>query len=224
MQFDKDKSGFIERSELQVAVNEYRKADGSRGSPRIPATSLFHGFQPSPAPFCPPFAPSPACPRPCAKLSAASPTAANAQAIMMGGDQDKDGVITFDEFVEAAQYSTNRSGDSTSEFNGFIGLVARAYVRPSDSESIEYLKSYKFWPPPVFMVIITIVQISLYAYYAAIDCTAKGLPVSYECPPTFRTALAFRPGCREQVWRFFTYMLVHSGIYHIVFNLAIQVC
>lgn len=34
--------------------------------------------------------------------------------------------------------------------------------------------------------------------------------------------LCFQPDKRQQVWRFVTYMFVHGGIHHILFNLSIQ--
>ena len=35
--------------------------------------------------------------------------------------------------------------------------------------------------------------------------------------------LIFNPKKKEEIWRFLTYMFVHSGYFHIVFNVLIQV-
>ena len=35
--------------------------------------------------------------------------------------------------------------------------------------------------------------------------------------------LIFNPQKKEEIWRFLTYMFVHSGYFHIVFNVLIQV-
>ena len=35
--------------------------------------------------------------------------------------------------------------------------------------------------------------------------------------------LIFNPLKKEEIWRFLTYMFVHSGYFHIVFNVLIQV-
>ena len=35
--------------------------------------------------------------------------------------------------------------------------------------------------------------------------------------------LIFNPNKKEEVWRYLTYMFVHSGYFHITFNVLIQV-
>ena len=35
--------------------------------------------------------------------------------------------------------------------------------------------------------------------------------------------LIFNPNKKKEVWRFLTYMFVHSGYFHITFNLLVQV-
>ena len=36
--------------------------------------------------------------------------------------------------------------------------------------------------------------------------------------------MIFNPTKKKEVWRFLTYMFVHSGYFHITFNVLIQVC
>ena len=74
-------------------------------------------------------------------------------------DEDGDGRVTFQEFVNAVVYRTNATGRSTSGFRGLVKAVALAYVKESDTKRKDYLDQYRFWPPPVFLLIITIVQI-----------------------------------------------------------------
>ena len=40
----------------------------------------------------------------------------------------------------------------------------------------------------------------------------------------FQSPLIFNPDAKKEVWRFITYMFVHSGYFHIAFNVLIQVC
>lgn len=40
---------------------------------------------------------------------------------------------------------------------------------------------------------------------------------------TFQSPLIFNPDAKKEVWRFITYMFVHSGYFHIAFNVLIQV-
>nr|CDS27776.1 stem cell tumor [Hymenolepis microstoma] len=76
-----------------------------------------------------------------------------------------------------------------------------------------YLKSFKILPPPI---------IALYIYYAVeLNKRAGAEP---ENTLTFTTGfpyfspLLFDPRRRKEVWRFFSYMLVHEGVFHIIFN------
>ena len=46
------------------------------------------------------------------------------------------------------------------------------------------------------------------------------------CPSSFaflQGPLIFNPNKKKEVWRFLTYMFVHSGYFHITFNLLVQV-
>lgn len=38
--------------------------------------------------------------------------------------------------------------------------------KKSQHESFRYLLEYDCWPPPIFMILISIVQIAIYIYYA----------------------------------------------------------
>ncbi|KAM3173294.1 hypothetical protein ACTXT7_012791 [Hymenolepis weldensis] len=85
-----------------------------------------------------------------------------------------------------------------------------------------YLKSLKILPPPIFCPLIVLIQIAVYIYYAAeLNRRAGAEP---ENALTFMTGfpyfspLFFDPRRRKEVWRFFSYMLVHQGIFHIIFN------
>eukprot|EP00043_Microstomoeca_roanoka_P028531 m.18384 g.18384 ORF g.18384 m.18384 type:complete len:366 (-) comp8475_c1_seq1:128-1225(-) len=135
-------------------------------------------------------------------------------------DENSDGTITFQEFVDAVVYKTTPSGRSTSAFRGLVRRVALAYVKKSDTKRKDYLDSYSFCPPPIFVLCITIIEIIVYAVFASREC---GTHVSLECPLSFSSELAFRPGCREEVYRFITYVFVHAGVSHILFNCLLQV-
>ena len=41
--------------------------------------------------------------------------------------------------------------------------------------------------------------------------------------PVFHCSrLIFDPDRRNEIWRYFTYMLIHSGLFHAIFNISIQ--
>eukprot|EP00049_Salpingoeca_infusionum_P016672 m.342869 g.342869 ORF g.342869 m.342869 type:complete len:388 (+) comp16127_c4_seq1:68-1231(+) len=144
-------------------------------------------------------------------------SAATAISLMSGADGDSDGEVTFDEFVQAVVFSTNTEGRSTREFGLFVRFIVKYYVKDNDEETKDYLSEYKFCPPPIFILLFTIIEVIVYAIFLQY-CIPP-----YEHPMSFSSTLAFRPACREQVWRFLTYMLVHASASHITFNCLLQV-
>lgn len=72
---------------------------------------------------------------------------------------------------------------------------------------------------PVFSVILVGTLIGIFSYYAKDDCED---PMS-DCPTFSNFALAYRMCCREQLWRWFTYSLMHSSVAHIVGNLVMLI-
>ena len=42
-------------------------------------------------------------------------------------------------------------------------------------------------------------------------------------PAYIKGPLIFNPHKKKEIWRFLTYMFVHSGYFHIVFNILVQV-
>ena len=68
---------------------------------------------------------------------------------------------------------------------------------------------------PIFTILITGILVGIFVYYAKDDCQD---PLT-ECPTFSNFALAYRVCCREQLWRWFTYSLMHANVRHIVGNL-----
>lgn len=67
-----------------------------------------------------------------------------------------------------------------------------------------YEDQYSCFPPPVGMVIISLVEIIFYCVDAA-----KGSTVAATGP--MATALIYDPKRRFEAWRYLTYMFVHIG-------------
>ena len=59
--------------------------------------------------------------------------------------------------------------------------------------------------------------------YHVILLTNQGHTVGPDGPVYLRSPLIFNPDTKKEVWRFISYMLVHSGYFHIAFNVVIQV-
>ena len=72
-------------------------------------------------------------------------------------------------------------------------------------------------PPPVFIIIISIIEIAFFIYYCVVlkEVSAIG-------PVPWQSSLIYNPCRRDQIWRFGTYIFIHAGFYHVFFNVLIQ--
>ncbi|PAV71576.1 hypothetical protein WR25_20531 [Diploscapter pachys] len=99
-------------------------------------------------------------------------------------------------------------------------FLAAASVVPKSrrTEPFAYLQQYKCCPPPLFMIIISIIQIGVYLYYV-LD-SQEGFRVDGPVPTL--SPIIFNPHHRDQLWRYLTYSLIHIGYYHLIFNVLTQ--
>lgn len=80
-----------------------------------------------------------------------------------------------------------------------------------------YIDHYNCRPPPLFLILISIVEIAVFVYYCLYmeEFSATG-------PIPFNSRLIYNPRRRQEIWRYFTYALIHAGFYHVLFNVVVQ--
>lgn len=89
-----------------------------------------------------------------------------------------------------------------------IFYAARSVLpRSRQTDSFRYLLEYNCFPPPVFMLTITVVQIAIYLYYAI--PSKEGIDPLGPAPTS--SDLILDPHKKAQIWRFLTYMFIHVG-------------
>lgn len=100
-----------------------------------------------------------------------------------------------------------------------VRYAAFAVVPRSQRRSIirKYLDEYNCMPPPLFIILISILEIAFFIYY----CNILG-SVSTSGPVPWKSVLIYNPYRRYEIWRYFTYIFIHAGVYHILSNLLIQ--
>ena len=134
--------------------------------------------------------------------------------IIASADIDGDGMISQDEFLQLA------NGRNIPGFN----RRRRRALRELLKQTVEFIVPYRYqyqnqyscFPPPFFMLIISLLQVVIFGYNSYVGGVGLNGPV-FHC-----SYLIFDPDKREQVWRYLTYMMIHSGIFHAVFNILIQ--
>ena len=92
----------------------------------------------------------------------------------------------------------------------------------------QYLKTaafaevYKWWPPPLFLLTLSLVQLAFFIIHAVHLSQEHGLEISWGEPAPRCSMLIYNPYRRWEAWRFLSYSLVHAGIGHITLNLIMQ--
>ena len=61
-------------------------------------------------------------------------------------------------------------------------------------------------PPPLFLLVISVLEISVFVYY----CVDLG-SISAIGPVPWKSPLIYNPCLRQEAWRFITYMFIHAG-------------
>ncbi|XP_043239167.1 protein rhomboid-like [Amphibalanus amphitrite] len=99
---------------------------------------------------------------------------------------------------------------------GLLNTACKSVV-PRSRRPPTYLRQYDCRPPPIVIPLLSTIQLVLFIYDGVRlgGITASG-PVDPESP------LIYSPYRRREVWRLLTYMLVHVGWVHIVYNLIVQ--
>ncbi|XP_046751049.1 protein rhomboid [Diprion similis] len=81
-----------------------------------------------------------------------------------------------------------------------------------------YADHYTCCPPPLFIILITLVELGFFTYYTV----AMG-EVNPSGPVPIDSVFIYRPDKRLELWRFAFYMFLHAGWLHLLFNLGVQV-
>ncbi|CAK8682155.1 unnamed protein product [Clavelina lepadiformis] len=143
--------------------------------------------------------------------------------LLQYADTNKDGYITKEELerFEAEDNETiaRRTGIDVKELSTFKKGVRAVggFVLPNENDQKLYYEHYSCLPPPLFMILVSIAELVVYIYYGA----TYGEWLTY-APELVNSPLIFDPQKRQEAWRFVSYMLLHAGLEHILFNLIIQ--
>ena len=111
-------------------------------------------------------------------------------------------------------------------FNTLTSVVSREVLsHPRDRKF--YSDMYRCWPPPWFIPLVSMLELSVFCYYWLV----RGQPGQVSWPQMgeagwsdlrLDSVLAYCPNRKIELWRFLSYLLVHSSWWHLLFNLSIQ--
>ncbi|XP_063343464.1 rhomboid-related protein 2 [Pelmatolapia mariae] len=83
----------------------------------------------------------------------------------------------------------------------------------------KYLERANCFPPPIFIILISIAELAVFIYYAVWKPQKQWVTLD---EGIWNSPLTYKPECRNEAWRFISYMFVHAGVQHILGNLLMQ--
>ncbi|XP_070620603.1 rhomboid-related protein 2 isoform X2 [Erythrolamprus reginae] len=84
-----------------------------------------------------------------------------------------------------------------------------------------YLGRASCIPPPVFILAVSLAELSVFIYYAVWKPQTQWVTLEVGI---WESPLIYRPEKRKEAWRFLSYMFLHAGLEHIIGNLVLQLC
>ncbi|KAL7732764.1 hypothetical protein ACLKA6_005907 [Drosophila palustris] len=90
-------------------------------------------------------------------------------------------------------------------------------VLPEERDRKYYADRYTCCPPPLFIILITILELGFFVYHTL--AAGEAAPTG---PIPTDSMFIYRPDKRHEIWRFVLYMVLHAGWFHLGFNVAVQ--
>ncbi|CAG0916631.1 unnamed protein product [Notodromas monacha] len=136
-------------------------------------------------------------------------------------DSSRDGYLDFEEFINMVRGQA--IGAHRPMVRRMVQYAAFVVVPRKERRKTvtRYINEYSCFPPPLFIPLISAIEIALFAYFSY-TTDVEG-PIKAVGPIPTESDLIYDPTKRYQAWRFLSYMLVHAGWTHIIFNVLIQV-
>lgn len=148
-----------------------------------------------------------------------------ARKIMKLGDTNNDGHLSFEEFYQMCHERNWLVRDYAARYCKMV-VPRRDQRMGADEPDGAYESSMTFCPPPLTMVIFSIIEIIFFL----VDIISLEEHKQGTDPKNFgkttngpaATLFIYNPYRRYEAWRFVTYMFVHVGIMHLMMNLIVQ--
>nr|XP_029733954.1 rhomboid-related protein 2-like isoform X2 [Aedes albopictus] len=137
--------------------------------------------------------------------------------LLKTADTNNDGHLDFEEFYQMSREHHYLFRDMCVRYCKLV--VPSRNPATVDETDGEYERSMSLWPPPLTMIVFSIVEIIFFV----IDIIETNNQMGTSTNGPMATLFIYNPQLREQAWRFVTYMFVHIGFMHIVMNLLVQI-
>ncbi|XP_059149666.1 rhomboid-related protein 2-like [Physella acuta] len=137
--------------------------------------------------------------------------------LLNDADRNKDQKLSYFEFSKMFMYQLTKK-----ERESFRRVMksALATIIPVNKRE-DFIANYTCCPPPIFIPLISIVEIAVFVYYV-LDMKKRGFETTATSGVPMYSPLIYLANRRYEAWRFLSYMLIHNGYLHITSNVVIQ--
>ncbi|BFZ20276.1 hypothetical protein BsWGS_23315 [Bradybaena similaris] len=137
--------------------------------------------------------------------------------LLSEADKDRDKLITYPEFYRMMTEDLTR--EERKPFRRIMRAAIADIIPRRQRE--DFLANYNCCPPPLFIPLISAAEIAVFIYYKY-DLESRGIRTTATEGVALYSPLIYTPRRRYEAWRFFSYMFMHQGYMHIVFNMLFQ--
>ena len=85
------------------------------------------------------------------------------------------------------------------------------------------MEEFSCTPFKWFMPLMTILETAVFIYHCVHLSTEHDQEITWSGPVPYCSIFIFDPYRRYEAWRYFTYMFVHIGLLHYIFNMIMQI-
>ncbi|KAL0604730.1 Rhomboid-related protein 2 [Plecturocebus cupreus] len=129
----------------------------------------------------------------------------------------KMGRETKEELEEEEKMREDGAGKDRAK-NKKVHRIVSKWMLPEKARGT-YLERANCFPPPVFIISISLAELAVFIYYAVWKPQKQWITLG---TGILESPFIYSPEKREEAWRFISYMLVHAGVQHILGNLCMQ--
>ncbi|XP_074653793.1 rhomboid-related protein 2-like [Tubulanus polymorphus] len=145
--------------------------------------------------------------------------------LLRKADINRDGRLSYDEFMRLMIGSGDDRVLTTRQLTAFQrllrGAVSTVVTRKEVEDDVDsYVEAYSCCPPPLFMILISIIEVAIFVTYAILQKDTNPTTATSGAP--IKSPLIYNPYRRYEAWRYLTYMFIHQGYTHLIFNLIFQ--
>lgn len=139
--------------------------------------------------------------------------------LLSTADADKNSYITYAEFMDMYFTSSQLTKTEKTAMRKFVAAAITNIIPRFLKE--DFLRNYNCRPPPIFMIVISIVEICTFIYFA-VEISRSGSAVTAMSGRPTNDPFMYKHDRRYEAWRYLSYMLIHDGYVHLVINLVFQ--